>query len=567
MSVPLTSPPPAVPAARRAALAVALAALVIAVAGVVVAAVAPEAARAWVGATAAVAGTCMVILTAVITSLVRRNAKRLAAVRAESEQLRAHSAQVSTDSAQLANVTVPTVARHLHDGASVDAALTEVRSPADAQLQRLLHVFATSLAASEDRTAAAVADSTAAKERLEQWTADVQDLVKVMLPEAFERLRQGSSAQTVRMEVLQPVDTRLRELQGTVITEFATSERRSAATMAASAKALSRVQATATAILADLRGMQERHGQSEEVFGDLLKLDHSTSQLGLLADRLALLVGGRSSRAWPKPIVMESILRGAVGRIAAFRRVRLHSTSTAAIAGYAAEGVMHLLAELMDNATSFSPPIDEVHVYAEERIAGIVVTVEGGMQMSDGALRRAEEAVSGKHTDLASLQGTRLGLPVVGFLARKFGMTVTYRPSSRGGTGVVVLIPQQLLAQQRGNGSTGATAPAAAAPTALTSEETSASTDREAGADMADREPARDTAPENAPAPAAQAEAIEDLPQRAPGATLAAASRRQTRPAAPPAAPPRSSGDTGSRFRAFRQASQGQFTEDGPTAP
>ncbi len=62
-------------------------------------------------------------------------------------------------------------------------------------------------------------------------------------------------------------------------------------------------------MLADLREMQERHG--EEVFGDLLKLDHSTSQLGLMTDRLALLMGGRSSRAWNKPIVMESILRGA----------------------------------------------------------------------------------------------------------------------------------------------------------------------------------------------------------------------------------------------------------------
>ncbi|PZG84848.1 ATP-binding protein, partial [Streptomyces sp. NTH33] len=52
-------------------------------------------------------------------------------------------------------------------------------------------------------------------------------------------------------------------------------------------------------------------------------------------------------------------------------------------------------------------------------------------------------------TDLASLQGTRLGLAVVGRLAVKYGISVNYRPSSRGGTGVVVLLPPQLLAQQR----------------------------------------------------------------------------------------------------------------------
>ncbi len=111
---------------------------------------------------------------------------------------------------------------------------------------------------------------------------------------------------------------------------------------------------------------------------------------------------------------------------------------------------MHLLAELMDNAANFSPPIDEVHVYVEDRSAGIVVTIEdSGLKMADAAMRRAEEAVTGRVTDLASLQGTRLGLAVVGRLASKYDISVNYRPSSRGGTGVVVLLPLHLLAQQR----------------------------------------------------------------------------------------------------------------------
>lgn len=111
---------------------------------------------------------------------------------------------------------------------------------------------------------------------------------------------------------------------------------------------------------------------------------------------------------------------------------------------------MHLLAELMDNAANFSPPIDEVHVYVEERSAGLVITIEdSGLKMSDASMRRAAESVSGQVTDLASLQGTRLGLSVVGRLAAKHGISVNYRPSSRGGTGVVVLLPPQLVAQQR----------------------------------------------------------------------------------------------------------------------
>jgi hypothetical protein len=205
-------------------------------------------------------------------------------------------------------------------------------------------------------------------------------------------------------------------------------------------------------MLADLREMEERHG--EEVLGDLLRLDHSTAQAGRLADSIAVLTGARSGRRWTKPIVMESILRGALGRISAYQRVRLHSTSTVAVAGYAAEGVMHALAELMDNATSFSPPSEEVHVYVEEVQAGVVVTIEdGGLVMGPAALRRAERAVSADEPlDLTTLSGTRLGLAVVGVLARKHGLTVSFRPSSRGGTGVIVIIPRQLITQARSEG-------------------------------------------------------------------------------------------------------------------
>ncbi len=110
---------------------------------------------------------------------------------------------------------------------------------------------------------------------------------------------------------------------------------------------------------------------------------------------------------------------------------------------------MHLLAELMDNAANFSPPIDEVHVYVEERGTGIVVTIEdSGLKMADAAMRRAADSVAGRTTDLAALQGTRLGLAVVGRLALKHRISVNYRPSSRGGTGVVVLLPRHLIAQE-----------------------------------------------------------------------------------------------------------------------
>ncbi|WP_107098204.1 ATP-binding protein, partial [Streptomyces atriruber] len=231
----------------------------------------------------------------------------------------------------------------------------------------------------------------------------------------------------------------------TVRARAAESER--AAALAASANAAGRMQALATGMLADLREMEGRHAD-EDVLTDLLHLDHRTAQAGRIADSVAVLTGARSGRRWARPIVMESILRGAMGRIGGYQRVRVHSASEVAVAGHAAEGVMHALAELLDNAANFSPPTSEVHVYIEEVAAGVIVSVEdSGLVMGAVQQRRAEQAVSGETKGLSGLSGTRLGLAVVGRLARKHGLTVSFRPSARGGTGVLLLIPQELLSR------------------------------------------------------------------------------------------------------------------------
>ncbi|MGW8718688.1 ATP-binding protein [Streptomyces althioticus] len=251
--------------------------------------------------------------------------------------------------------------------------------------------------------------------------------------------------------------TRLREAEGA-----------RAAALAATANAAGRMQALATGMLADLRAMEEKH-HDEEVLADLLHLDHRTAQAGRLADSVAVLTGARSGRRWARPIAMESILRGAMGRIAGYQRVRVHSASDTSVAGHAAEGVMHALAELLDNAANFSPPTAEVHVYVEEVPAGVIVSVEdSGLVMGEAQLRRAERAVSGESTELGGLTGTRLGLAVVGRLARRYGLRVSYRPSARGGTGVLVLLPQDILVPGDATPLRPVTAPAANGTSART---------------------------------------------------------------------------------------------------
>jgi signal transduction histidine kinase len=353
--------------------------------------------------------------------------------------------------------------------------------------------------------------------------------------------------------------------------ETARAESQRAAALAAAANAAGRMQALATGMLADLRDMEHRH-TDEDVLGDLLHLDHRTAQAGRLADSIAVLTGARSGRRWAKPIVMESILRGAMGRISGYQRVRLHSTSEIAVAGHAAEGVMHALAELLDNAANFSPPTAEVHVYVEEVPAGVIVTIEdSGLVMNEVQLRRAEKAVAvdnARRLDLAGLSGTRLGLAVVGRLAHKHGLTVSFRPSARGGTGALVLLPQELITRHN---------PAAVAPSAVQAPPTPA-----AQARAATQAPAAAQAPAAVPAPAAVAAAASapaaaplptaapepaappadapasgGLPQRRRGATMAAA--HPDLPATPAVPRPRnadseSSTTAAARFSTFRQA-------------
>src|SRR5690606_14579636 len=92
-------------------------------------------------------------------------------------------------------------------------------------------------------------------------------------------------------------------------------ENRRTAALAAFAGAAGRIQAMTTSMLAELREMEHRH-DDPKVLADLLLLDHRTAQAGRLADSIAVLSGARSGRRWAKPISMESILRGAMGRVA-----------------------------------------------------------------------------------------------------------------------------------------------------------------------------------------------------------------------------------------------------------
>lgn len=375
--------------------------------------------------------------------------------------------------------------------------------------------------------------------QVEGVRADTAALAGEHLPRLVEQLRAGDSADTVLHRMPTVEDPSSAAVLRAVAEEIAAAERRRSAAMAACATAAGRVQALTTTMLADLRQMQERHGDGSagaDVLGDLMQLDHTTAQTGRVADSIAILTGARSGRRWGRAIPMESVLRGAMGRIGAYQRVRTHSVSNLAVAGFAAEGVIHALAEILDNAAKFSPPTAEVHVHVEEVQAGIAVMVEdGGLVMGEEALRRARRAVE-SGLDITTISGTRLGLSVVGQIAHRYGLHISFRSSSRGGTAVVLLLPQRIIKPL--------SAPTAPQPITVPESTVPGNTVREPAAPPAD----------SAPAPRAES----GLPLRRRGQTLAAAER--TRPVPKDTSPPTSA----KGFGAFRSAVRGQGPTDSP---
>ncbi|MER6829462.1 ATP-binding protein [Streptosporangium sp. NPDC000563] len=459
-------------------------------------------------------------------------------LREQAEWAGARFTWLERETLRMAEESLPSLGRQVREGASVADALSQMPQPPEGPLRHLLGSAGHELELLErERAAAQVSRETTEDE--------ISRLIDDTLPELVRRIQTNRmSVSAALAEIPQPEHEPLRDLLRETARQLSESERRGTAVMAACAGAAARVQAQATSLLARLRELEEQYGDDEEVFADLLDLDHRISQVSRLADNVALLSGGRSGRRWTRPIVMESVLRGAMGRIGGYRRIRLHSTSTAAVAGYAAEGVMHALAELMDNAATFSAHGTEVHVYVDEEDAGVVITIEdSGLGMRPRERQHATRIVS-EPLDMRTLSGTRLGLAVVGRLVDKYGLTVSFRSSARGGMGVVMLIPRLLITQPLS---------ITVSPDAETLVRRPVRAAVQAGVRATAQAPA-------IPAQEGPADESEDLlPRRRRGQTLAEATRARQ---ASPAKPAREGRDSAARFAAFRQAGG-----RGPTSP
>ncbi|MDF5758995.1 nitrate- and nitrite sensing domain-containing protein [Spongiactinospora sp. TRM90649] len=200
--------------------------------------------------------------------------------------------------------------------------------------------------------------------------------------------------------------------------------------------------------LALLDGMQRRT-EDPDTLDDLFRLDHLTTRMRRHAEGLIILSGATPGRAWRKPVPVIDILRAAVAEVEDYTRVTVQPVPNTALDGAAVADVTHLVAELVENATVFSPPETTVLVRGDLVANGFAIEVEDrGSGLQPEEYEAINERLAGPpEFDLAD--SDRLGLFVVGQLAARHGIHVVLRASPYGGTVAIVLVPRTVVAESQ----------------------------------------------------------------------------------------------------------------------
>jgi signal transduction histidine kinase len=193
----------------------------------------------------------------------------------------------------------------------------------------------------------------------------------------------------------------------------------------------------------------EEQETDPDVLAKLFRLDHATTRIRRNAESMLVLAGAEQTRTWSRPVQIADAVRAALSEIEDYTRVDLHHVEPAALVGNAVADVVHLVAELTENAASFSPPTSRVTIVGQVVPDGyrlrIIDTGVGMTQAElDGANARIARAADGR------ADSPLLGFYVIGRLAARRGITVELEPSAGRGITATVLVPPVLLADPAG---------------------------------------------------------------------------------------------------------------------
>ncbi|WFE62010.1 nitrate- and nitrite sensing domain-containing protein [Micromonospora sp. WMMD714] len=192
----------------------------------------------------------------------------------------------------------------------------------------------------------------------------------------------------------------------------------------------------------------ERRAEDPDELAELFRVDHLATRLRRHAEDLVILAGAAPGRGWRQPVALLDVLRGATSEVEAYERVDIGRVEPAGLLGRAVADVIHLLAELIENATAFSPPERRVEVTGTATADGYLVEiVDHGLGMSPQAVEDANRRLA-TPPEFDPADSARLGLFVVSRLAARHDVGVTLRAGMPVGLTALVRLPADLITEE-----------------------------------------------------------------------------------------------------------------------
>ncbi|HEY8527329.1 MAG TPA: ATP-binding protein [Acidimicrobiales bacterium] len=211
----------------------------------------------------------------------------------------------------------------------------------------------------------------------------------------------------------------------------------------------------------ELIGDLEQRERDPEGLSDLFQLDHLATRIRRNAESLLVLSGDDPPRRWGRPVPLSEVVRAAAAEVEDFRRVEVLVNEHLEVAGRAVADLSHLLAELIENATTFSPPSSEVRVrshLAPAQRATFVLSIEDtGIGMAPDEMAAANELLA-EPPEVDLRRSSMLGFHVVARLAKRYGIEVRLAGTPGGGLTALVALPDDLVSERRARVPAGATA-------------------------------------------------------------------------------------------------------------
>ena len=187
--------------------------------------------------------------------------------------------------------------------------------------------------------------------------------------------------------------------------------------------------------------LESREADPDQL-ANLFKLDHLATRMRRNGENLLVLAGEDPGRRWTRPVPLVDVLRAAASEVEQYERIELAAVPSAEVAGRVVNDLVHLLAELLENATSFSSPQTRVRVTGHALPDGRVLVEihDTGIGLSPDDLADINERLANPPTVDVSVS-RRMGLFVVGRLSLRHGIRIQLRPSDSGGTTALVMLP------------------------------------------------------------------------------------------------------------------------------